>query len=169
MSFSNRPFRRPSPPRVTASVLAVGRRVYVASSGGAPALVPLTDDDGKSSVASLADGTEVEIRAWRPLGSSGTRYCVRSTADGVEGWLQVCNLRGSRIPVAPPPAAPPAAYPAPLPPRESMDSGRQFGQRNTYAPASPPAVGTAPATHAAPLPARVSEDSGRRFGQRSNY
>jgi len=169
MSFTNRQIRRPPPVRVTAAVLAVGQRVFVAQSADGPVFVALTDDDGKNAIASLADGTEVEIRAWRPLGSSGARFCVRSTADGVGGWLAGGNLRGTRVAVTPPPGAPPAAHPAPAPARE-FDSGRQFGQRNYHSPTSAPAVGpTPPAPRAAPLPTRESEDSGRRFGNRSNY
>lgn len=196
MSFSNRPFRRPSPPRVTAAVLAVGQRVYIARSAEGSAFVALTDDSGKDPVASLADGTEVEIRAWRPLGSSGTRYSVRSTTDGVEGWLAAGNLRGTRIPVSPPPSEAPAGYSGS--PTSEVDSARLFGRHNSRSPVSPPAAAAHPAslstrevdshpqfgqrssgpavspppaapTPAAPLRSREAEDSGRRFGQRSNY
>ena len=165
MSFSKRPFRSP-PVRSTAAVLAVGQRVFVASLADGPAFVALTDDTGKNAVASLADGTEVEIRAWRPAGSDGTRYSVRSIADGVEGWLASGNLRGTLVPVLPPPSTAPAravSVPDPDPPR-------YFGQRGSYSPVSPsPAVPAPAVTSAAPVRTRPSEDTGRRFGNRSNY
>lgn len=165
MSFSKRPFRSP-PMRSTAAVLAVGQRVFVSRLADGPAFVALTDDTGKNAVASLADGTEVEIRAWRPLGSDGTRYSVRSTADGVEGWLASANLRGTLVPVLPPPSTAPArAVSAPDP-----DPPRYFGQRGSYSPGSPPSPVPAPATtSAAPVRTRQSEDDGRQFGQRGSY
>ena len=107
MPFSQRPFRRPSPVRVGGSVLAVGWRAYVARSGDGPARVTLTDDAGTSALASLVDGTEVEILAWRPRGAVGTRYRVRSTPNNLEGWLAAGNLRPARAPVSPRPAGPP--------------------------------------------------------------
>src|SRR5262249_58845287 len=51
--------------------------------------LPISRPPGKD----LADGTEVEILAWRPRGFHGTRYRVRATRDGLEGWLAVDNLR----------------------------------------------------------------------------
>ena len=167
MSFSKRPVRSP-PRRSTAAVLAVGQRVFVARWADGPAFVALTDDTGKNAVASLADGTEVEIRAWRPAGSDGTRYSVRSTADGVEGWLASGHLRGTLVPVLPPSTTAPAqALSAP-----DEDPPRYFGQRGSYSPVSPPPAVPVPApaaTSAAPVRSRPSEDTGRRFGNRSNY
>jgi hypothetical protein len=66
-------------------VFAVGRRVYVACAGGRLAHVALTNDAGADALTRLADGTAVEIRAWRPRGSDGTRSRVRSTRNGLEG------------------------------------------------------------------------------------
>src|SRR5262249_53079287 len=101
---------RAAPPvRTQASVFAVGRRVYVSCAGAGLARVAWTNDPGAEAQTRLADGTEVEILAWRPRGSHGTRYRVRATRDGREGWLAVDNLRGTPsagpAPVAPPPAA----------------------------------------------------------------
>ena len=137
MPFSQS-FRRPSPSpaRARGPVLAVGRRVYVARSEDGPAGVPLTDYAGANALATLADGNEVEILAWRP-GGHGTRYRVRSTPDGLEGWLGVGNLRSARSAVSPTPTAPtaPTAPAAPaagsaLPrAKQSEASGRRFGQR----------------------------------------
>jgi len=85
----------------------------------------LTDDGGKKPVATLCDGTEVAILAWRPALGDTTLYRVRATDSGVEGWLPVGSLRGTEtaIPLAPTP--PPAVPSAPL--RE--ESGSRFGQR----------------------------------------
>jgi len=116
--------------RTQASVFAVGRRVYVACAGDGLAQVALTDDAGTDARTRLADGTEVEILAWRPRGFHGTRYRVRATRDGLEGWLAVDNLRSTpsacSAPIAPPAAA---ADPAPLGATASGDPGRRFGQR----------------------------------------
>lgn len=114
-------------------MLAVGQRVFVACPEGGPTRVALTDDTGSTTIASLADGTEVDIVAWRPRGSS-TRYCVRSPRDGFEGWLPAANLRGSHARVAPAPAASPvraAPAPTPIAPRRAdVDGKRRFGQRS---------------------------------------
>jgi hypothetical protein len=88
MGFAYRATSRPHA-AAKGTVFAVGRRVYVACS---VACVTLTDDAGEKSVGSLKRGTQVEILAWRPLGSNGTRYQVRSTLTGVEGWLGVGNI-----------------------------------------------------------------------------
>ena len=69
--------------RPRASVFAVGRRVYVASAGDGLTHVALTDDARNG----LTYGTEVEIPAWRPRKFDGTRYRVRVTREGFEGWL----------------------------------------------------------------------------------
>src|SRR5262245_54394192 len=95
-------FRAAPPERTRASVFGVGRRVYVACAGDRLAHVALTDDAGADAQTRLADGTEVEILAWRPRGSHGTRYCVRATRDGLEGWLAVDNLRTHRLRAQPP-------------------------------------------------------------------
>src|SRR5262249_13377595 len=115
--------------RTQASVFAVGRRVYVACAGDGLAQVALTDDAGTDARTRLAGGTEVEILAWRPRGLHGTRYRVRATRVGLEGWLAVDNLRSTpsacSAPIAPPAAA---ADPAPCA-TASGDPGRRFGQR----------------------------------------
>lgn len=109
MSFFPRgPFRGSSPPRVRSAVFAVGRRVFVACPDGRPARVTLTDDAGQDTSGSMRDGTEVEILAWRPLGSAGTRYRVRGTRDGLEGWLGVRNLSLAHGAPAPRPTAKPS-------------------------------------------------------------
>ena len=129
MPFSQS-FRRPSPARASGRVLSVGRRVYVARSEDGPACVSLTDDAGANVLATLADGNEVEILAWRPRGS-GTRYRVRSTRDGLEGWLGVGNLRSAPSAVSPARTAPAAPATGSSLPRanRSEASGRRFGQR----------------------------------------
>lgn len=100
MSFPGGRFRSTAPApareRSRAAVFAVGRRVFVAGSGAPLAAVTLTDDAGASACGSLRDGAEVEIVAWRPLGSQGTRYRVRSSR-GVEGWLGVADLRSTKV------------------------------------------------------------------------
>jgi hypothetical protein len=114
MGFARSSFRAPRPAGSKAAVFAVGRRVYVASTNDRSVSVTLTDDGGKTPVANLGDGTEVAILAWRPGWSGNTRYCVRTTSSGVEGWLPVGNLRGTVVALAPGAAAlpPPTARPA---------------------------------------------------------
>jgi hypothetical protein len=90
------PARRRSP----AVVFAVGRRVFIASTTAPLSSVPLTDDSGVTVCGSLRDGAEVEIVAWRPLGSQGTRYLVRSSSKGIEGWLGAADIRGSKAKAA---------------------------------------------------------------------
>jgi hypothetical protein len=75
--------------------------------------VVLTDHAGVDCSSSLVAGTEVEILAWQPRGSSGTRYRVRSTRDGLEGWLAAGNLRRPPSPVAPKRSKPAAAVASP--------------------------------------------------------
>jgi hypothetical protein len=122
-------FRAAAPVRPHAPVFAVGRRVYVACAGDRLAHVALTDDAGADALTRLADGTEVEILAWRPRGSDGTRYRVRSTCNGLEGWLAVDHLRSTPFAVAAPIEPPRAAGSAPLSATEFGDSGRRLGQR----------------------------------------
>jgi hypothetical protein len=95
MAFPYRATSR-APAAAKGTVFAVGRRVYVASS---VAQVTLTDGGGEKSVGSLKRGTQVEIVAWQPLGSKGTRYRVRSPLTGVEGWLGVGDIRGANSPL----------------------------------------------------------------------
>ncbi len=122
-------FRPASPGRRQGSVFAVGRRVYVACSGGHPADVTLTDAAGAEALTRLADGTEVEILAWRPRGSDGTRYCVRATHNGVVGWLPVDNLRNTPIAVPASAKDPSATGRDSSPTVEPQDGPRRFGQR----------------------------------------
>jgi hypothetical protein len=84
-------------------VFSVGRRVLVSCPPGSVATV--TDENGSTAVATLDEGTEVEILAWRPRGAGGPRYRVRSTREGIEGWMSSRSLRR--------PAEAPAATPAP--------------------------------------------------------
>lgn len=118
---------RPSvPPRTKVAVFAVGRNVYVTCATTARAT--LTDETGKSPLGSLSDGTEVAILAWRPGSGDATRYRVRTSVSGADGWLPVGNLRGTKT-------APPTPVPAlgTTEPRELPVSAgerhRRFGQR----------------------------------------
>ena len=130
MAFSRGPTRPSSSGRSRGPVFAVGGRVYVARVADGQARVTLTDDLGKTAVATLDDGTEVTVLGWRPTGAGGARYEVRVTATGVEGWLGVSNLRGT--PKAPPPPAsqpaPSATNPAPVR-NDFGDTARRFGQK----------------------------------------
>jgi len=127
MAFPRAPLRAPAPARVRVAVFAVGRRVYVAG-GDRAARVTLTDDTERP-LASLGDGAEVTILAWLPGWAGTTRYCVRVTDSGLEGWLPVGDLRGTREAISSPPAVspPPVARPA-LGAGPSGRSGRRFGQ-----------------------------------------
>jgi len=117
-------FRRSPLGRGKTPVFAVGSRMYVACAEEPQARVTLTDDGGATSVATATDGTEVDIVAWRPNGSHGTRYCVRSFEGRFEGWLPAMNLRRSLSPILVPPAPPPRARP-----ENALDSGHRFGLR----------------------------------------
>lgn len=130
MSFVRSSTRRPSGLRTGTIVHAVGQRVYVARSGDGSARVNLMDDGGTTALAELVDGAEVMVVGWRPRGASGTRYCVRCTGDGREGWLAAANLRSART-VTPSPveSVPGAKSAAPSPPSGSRDSKPRFGQR----------------------------------------
>jgi hypothetical protein len=128
------PFRRrpatPAPVRIHASVFAVGRRVYVACAGVGSARATLTADAGQTPLATLSDGTEVAILAWRPGWAGNTQYRVRATASGLEGWLPVGNLRSTEAAISSPPTTPPPSVPpTPLRGEGFKESGRRFGQR----------------------------------------
>jgi len=114
--------------RRQASVFAIGRRVYVACAGDGPAHVALTDDAGADARTHLTDGTEVEILAWRPRKFDGTRYRVRVTREGFEGWLAGDNLRGTPAAISAP-MEPPAARESGPRAMDPRDAGRRFGQR----------------------------------------
>jgi hypothetical protein len=122
-------FRAPAPVRVRVAVFAVGRRVYVACAGDRSGPATLTDDSGKRALGSLSDGTEVAILAWRPGWAGTTRYRVRATASGFEGWLPVGNLRGTEAAISPVASAPAAVGPTPVRLGEREESGRRFGMR----------------------------------------
>jgi len=125
MAFHRAPPRTPAPARVRVAVFAVGRRVYVAG-GNRSARVTLTDG-AERPLASLGDGAEVTIIAWLPGWAGTTRYRVRVTDSGLEGWLPVGDLRGTAAAISSPSSvpAPPAAHPA----LREEASGRRFGQR----------------------------------------
>jgi hypothetical protein len=110
------------------SVFAVGRRVYVACAGDGPTHVTLTDAAGADARTHLSDGTEVEILAWRPRKFDGTRYRVRVTREGFEGWLAGDHLRSTPVAISAPmkPPAATASVPRAMDPR---DAARRFGQR----------------------------------------
>ena len=112
----------PRPPRI---VLAVGQRVFINRLGDATRPVPLTDERGVPAATMLRDGDEVEIIAWRPRGSNGTRYRVRSHPAGADGWLAAEELRATAIRPAESAAAatPPSATRFP-------DTARPFGSRS---------------------------------------
>jgi len=114
--------------RRQASVFAVGRRVYVASVGDGLTHVALTDDAGADARTHLTDGTEVEILAWRPRKFDGTRYRVRVTREGFEGWLAGENLRSTPVAISAP-LEPPAATESVPRAMDPGDTGRRFGQR----------------------------------------
>ena len=121
-------FRAAPPVQRQASVFAVGRRVYVASAGDGLTHVALTDDAGADARTHLTDGTEVEILAWRPRKFDGTRYRVRVTREGFEGWLAGDNLRSTPVAISAPMERPAATASVP----RAMgpgDAGRRFGQR----------------------------------------
>ena len=130
MAFFQSYSRAPSPVRRRVSVFAVGRRVYVSSSRDRLAHVALTDYPGGDALTHLADGTEVEILAWLPRasGDTRTRYRVRSTRSGLEGWLAVDNLRSTLSAVAAPSEAVPSGT-AVVASCGVRDSSRRFHQR----------------------------------------
>src|SRR5262245_49058672 len=128
MPFSPPSFRHRSSAGGETSVFAVGRRVYVACPAGGPARATVTDETGTKPLCSLSDGTEVQIVAWWPRGSGGTRYRVRCPPDNVEGWLPARNLRSTRVAAAPTPTT--GVPPVPTGTRASGDTHRRFGQRS---------------------------------------
>src|SRR5213080_1685117 len=83
---------RASRPPNDGPVHAAGWRVLVTSPGGGSKRVTLTDSDATTALATVAVGVEVEILAWHPS-AKGTRYRVRSTDGGVEGWVGAASLK----------------------------------------------------------------------------
>jgi len=110
MSFARSTVRRSSTDTI---VHAVGQRVYVNRSGRGLGYVELMNDVGTTAIGRLDDGVEVMVMAWRPRGSTGTRYYVRCTGDGREGWVRVTDLRRARTVALRPAAAGPPANSAP--------------------------------------------------------
>ena len=131
MAFPWRPRRAPTAvPPIRVPVFAVGADVYVACAGDGSARATLTDDAGKKDLASLSDGAQVAILGWRPGWSGAARYRVRATDSGLEGWLPVGSLRGTKVPL---PASTTAVLPSPIdsaPARIGESEGRRFGQRS---------------------------------------
>jgi hypothetical protein len=78
------------------------------------------DESDKTPLATLDDGAEVGILAWRPGWAGRTRYRVRAILSGLDGWLLETDLRGTK-PFVPGVTATPAADDAP-------ESGRRFGE-----------------------------------------
>jgi len=178
MAFPRGPLRAPAPVRIRVAVFAVGRRVYVACAGDRLARVMLTDDGGKRPLASLGDGAEVTILAWRPGWAGNTQYRVRATDSGLEGWLPVGNLRGTEAATSSAPTAPPPPPVSPVPRRvaEFAEAGRRFGQRSDFGNLRsgesilPSAVNepSPSAPRSASPRAGESRDSRRPFGQRAD-
>jgi hypothetical protein len=108
---------RPSPEAKERPTLSIGSRALVAARGGSSDRgVALTDDGGTSIVATVPDGTEVEVLAWRPRRGGDTRYLV-APRGGPEGWLGASCLRPRPVAVVPKRIEPtPAIKPAPAPP-----------------------------------------------------
>ena len=126
MAFPRGPLRVPAPARIRVSVFAVGRRVYAACAGDRSARVTLTDADERP-LATLRDGTEVAILAWRPGWGGTARYRVRATDAGLEGWLPVGNLRGTEAATSSAPTAPPPSA-VPPPPLRGEEFVRKVGR-----------------------------------------
>lgn len=106
MAFLRGSRRVPASPRVSPSIFAVGRLVYVTGDGGRSASATLTDPDQKP-LATLGDGTQVTILEWRPGWRGTTLYRVCAKESGLVGWLPVGNLRETQtVPSSPSPTAP---------------------------------------------------------------
>jgi hypothetical protein len=99
MPFAVNRYRSSAPPsaRGAGAIFAIGRHVHVACPAASTSGVTVTDDSGATAHGKLHDGAEVEIIAWRPRGTLGTRYLVRSPLHGIEGWLGAGELRRSRV------------------------------------------------------------------------
>lgn len=85
--------------RESGPVFAVGHRALIDASAGTKPAVTLLDGLGGVACGTLANGASVEILAWQPSGANGTRYRVRSTPGGVEGWLSSRELRAEDRPI----------------------------------------------------------------------
>jgi hypothetical protein len=124
MGFGSSRSRTVGAPRGSKVVLAVGQLVFI-NPGDARRPVSLTDEHGVPAATMLSDGDEVEIIAWRPRGSTGTRYRVRRRACGTDGWLAAEELRATAA--RPVPAD--ATAPEPPSPTGFHGGGRPFGSR----------------------------------------
>jgi hypothetical protein len=92
--------------------------VIVKRPGGGSGGVLLMDATGTRELATLRDGTEVEILAWHPRRGAETRYRVVARGEAIEGWLGAGSLQ-------PRPAPPPVSVPAaPPPPRRPVVTAR---------------------------------------------
>jgi hypothetical protein len=76
----------------------------VTAQGGGSDRVTLTDDGGTSALATISDGVEVEIVAWRPR-RGATRYRVVSKDGRFDGWVGAANLKPCPLPPPPKPVA----------------------------------------------------------------
>jgi hypothetical protein len=85
-------------------------------------------------VATVAHGVEVEILAWQPRRAADPRYRVRTTKDGLEGWLEAANLKPIELPppparivprVEPPPPKRTVARKVPVAPKRRVATGRK--------------------------------------------
>ena len=111
MAFARGPvIRTPATTRTRDAVFAVGGRAEVSGEADRSPSVTLTDETGKQAIGNLGVGTSVVILAWRPGWAGNTRYHVRITSSGAEGWLAVGNLR--RLPAVVAPPKPAAAVPS---------------------------------------------------------
>jgi hypothetical protein len=73
--------------------------VLIAAPAGGPSKVTLMDALATVAHGTIAHGACVEILAWQPAGPLGTRYRVRSSKDGLEGWLSGRQLQACAAPV----------------------------------------------------------------------
>jgi hypothetical protein len=133
MPFPTYRTQTPGPgPRSSGPAYSVGRKVFINCAATPRRDVTLTDDTGNVVPPALGDGLEVEILAWRPRGAGGTRYRVRCTKDGREGWVGAQELRGAARPGTERPAvAPPRPVAPARPVRDQVaeEAERKFGRR----------------------------------------
>lgn len=107
-------------------IYAVGHRVLIATAPGERSPVTLMDALATVAHGTVAHGEAVEILAWQPSGPHGTRYRVRSSRDGVEGWLNGHQLKACE---RPPAAARVAAVVAPMKRTRTLKKAKPATQR----------------------------------------
>jgi len=113
--------------------LAVGSRAVVTGRERGSDVV-LTDDSGTIVVGTIADGTEVEVVAWRPRRGGDTRYRVAPGAGRPEGWLHATSLRPCEVVAAPKRVeVTPPRTPAPSAPPRASERTRGAPARKTAA------------------------------------